>query len=173
MYKSQHLLQAISRSHNPQGLEMLTAELAELTKRGAIHCYSIHLFRWLINFTTLISAGINLTDLNFWLIRRTRNDLTRGLEEFVATCLICWRQSSQLFEKSSLTVWRWSFLIAPTPMVCCQVTEEKRSANKVELRRRRSSKRVTRYRVTHMMLLFLYCFSTLEHQNCGCFMILW
>ena len=25
---------------------------------------------------------------------------------------------------------------APTPMVCCQVTEEKRSANKVELRRR-------------------------------------
>lgn len=33
-------------------------------------------------------------------------------------------------------VWRWSFLIAPTPMVCCQVAEEKRSANKVELRRR-------------------------------------
>lgn len=65
MYKSQHLLQAISRSHNAQGLEMLTVELAELTKRGAIHCYSIHLFRWLINFTTLISAGINLTDLNF------------------------------------------------------------------------------------------------------------
>ena len=85
----------------------------------------------------------------------------------MAICLICWRQSSQLFEKSCLTL---SIFDAPTPMVCCQVTEEKRSANKVELRRRPFKESDTLQDNAYDVVVS--CFSTLEHQNCGCFMIL-
>ena len=161
---SQLLLQAISRSHNAQGLEMLTVELAELTKRGAYR-----------NFCrNFVCHQPDWPEFFCWL--DSKNECL-GLEEFVGICLICWRRSSHLLWIMFDVDHFWfadanGLLRTGNISYATEISKWlRRSEVQIRLSFAGGLSKKTRYRITHRMLLFL-CFSTLENQDCECFMIL-